>query len=341
MGKARPQSTRALIAALSANLMLAVLKFFGFWMTGSGSLLAEALHSVADTFNQITLAIGLRESRREANAEHPYGYGPTRWAWAVVSAMGVLFIGAGISVYTGIERLFDPVPLGHLEWAWIALGVAFVLEGASLLTGLAAVRASARRDSVDVLTYLRTGSDPLGVAVVLEDGAAIAGVLIASLALGVSSITGNPVFDAIGSITIGALLATSAIFLVRRNIDLLSGRAPADAIRSRILEVVGEDPVVAGLHDVKMTMVGTDRVRFKAELAIDGAELARRFLADAEIDWAHVRESDVEEFLVEFSDHLVDELGAEIDRIEATIQRVVPQARHIDLEVHRPRGEDS
>jgi zinc transporter 9 len=320
----------AVATALTANLILALAKGLAFSWTGSASMLSESLHSVADCFNQVMLAVGIQVSRRTADAQHPYGYGRSRWAWAVVSAMGVLFIGAGVAVFNGVEHILHPQPLQGLGWAGAILGLAAVLEGGSFLVALRSVSQAARADGMGPMAYLRRGGQPAAVAVVVEDGTALIGVAIAGSALLLAHLTANPIYDALGSVMIGILLAMSAAFLVYRNLDLLAGRAVPPHTRDAIVTVLLADPVVVGLHDVKVLLIGPGKMRFKAEIELDGREIATRALPSFD------EPQDPDDVLPAFGEVLVHEVGRQIDRLEASVRKQVPGVAHIDLEVHLP-----
>lgn len=339
-------SSLAAGAALGANLALASAKLVAAALTGSAAMLSEALHSVGDSVSQISLLVGIRESERRPDRQHPYGYGRSRWVWALISAVGVLFVGAGASVFNGLDKLVTPEPLENLGWAIGVLGAAFLLEGISFLVAVRTVRRAARETGVSMATYMRTGADPVAVAVVLEDGAALVGVAIAAATLALAAMTGEARWDAAGSIAIGGLLATSAVFLVRRNIDLLTGRAIPDRVRAEIIRVLEQTPAVEEVMDVKTTVLGAESARFKAEVEVDGRAVARRWIAEnAERFEALRRALDVDEarlqrILGDFAGEVVDELGAEIDRIEARIRDIAPEIEHIDLEIHRGGDDD-
>ncbi|MGM0576200.1 MAG: cation diffusion facilitator family transporter [Myxococcota bacterium] len=331
----QPRSARVVLAALLGNVTILLAKLAAFVVTGSASMLSEAMHSLADTANQGTLAVGIRQSRRGADPEHPYGYGRARFVWALVSAVGVLFVGCGVSIYSGIEKVLEPEPLDHLGWAFIVLGVAFVGEGITFTLALRSVRHDARRQEMSVWRYLREGSDPMGVAVFFEDGAALIGVLLAAGALLLTRFLGDPVWDGIGSIAIGVLLGFSAIFLMNKNRDLLVGRAIPPNRRARILRILRRDPVVEGVYDVKSVLLGSDLGRFKAEVEFDGTQVARKFLADVDLDELLERlrtREDLERFLIQYADHIVEALGDEVDRLEEEIRKAAPEVRHIDIE---------
>ncbi len=328
-------STRAVAVALFVDLVIGVAKTVAFLLTGSTAILAEALHSAADITNQSLLVVGIARSRRQPDSDYPYGFGRSRYIWALLSAAGVLFVGGGVSVVRGAQQVWSPEPLEHLGLGFVILLVSLAAESISLAVGLSAVRQSARDAGQSVGQYLHTGPDPMGVAVVLEDASAILGVLIATTGLGLAELTGNPAWDGAASVAIGLLLGASAIFLINRNRRHLLGAAPPSESVARMTAVLEESPLVARIQDVKVSQLGADSVRFKAEVTFDGRELARRLLAERDLDaiWAGLNGPEaLERLLVEFGGQVTDAVGAEIDRLEDKLSEAAPEARHVDLE---------
>ncbi|MGB5548277.1 MAG: cation diffusion facilitator family transporter [Polyangiales bacterium] len=328
-------STRAVAVALFVDLVIGVAKTVAFLLTGSTAILAETLHSAADFTNQSLLAIGIARSRRAPDRDYPYGFGRSRYIWALLSAAGVLFVGSGVSVVRGAQQVWAPEPLEQLGSGFVILLVSFAAESISLAVGWSAVRQSAQEAGQSVWQYLRRGPDPMGVAVVLEDGTAVLGVLLALIGLGLAERTGNPAWDGAASVAIGLLLGVSAVFLINRNRRLLLGPAPPSESVARMLAVLEGSPIVARIQDVKVSQLGADSVRFKAEVTFDGRELARRLLAERDLDatWATLNGPQaLERFLVEFGGQVADAIGDEIDRLEAELSEAAPEARHVDLE---------
>jgi len=175
----------------------------------------------------------------------------------------------------------------------------------------------------------------MGVAVVIEDGSAVVGVLLALTGLGLAQRTGNPAWDGAASIAIGLLLGASAVFLINRNRRHLLGAAPPSESVARMMAVLEKSPLVAQIQDVKVSQLGADAVRFKAEVTFDGRELARRLLGerDLDADWATLSgPKALERLLVEFGGEVTDAIGDEIDRLEAELTEAAPEARHVDIE---------
>lgn len=328
-------STRAVAVALIVDVVIGAAKLVAFLLTGSASIMAEVLHSAADITNQSLLAVGIVRSRRGPDSAYPYGFGRSRYIWALLSATGVLFIGSGVSVVRGAEQIFAPEPLEHVAWGLIILFASLVAEGVSLAVGLSAVRRSAEEAQQTLWQYLRTGPDPMAVAVVLEDASAVLGAGMALGGLGLAKLTGNATWDGAGSIGIGLLLGASAAFLINRNRRLLLGPTPPSESVARMVAVFEDSPVVARIQDVKVSQLGADAVRFKAEVTFDGSEVARRLLVDKDVDraWSALRgPEDLERLLVEFGGQITDAIGDEVDRLEEQLTEAVPEARHVDLE---------
>ncbi len=333
--EARTGSGLAVAAALTSNLLIGAGKLVAFLVTGSTALLSEVLHSAADANNQVLLAVGLRQSRRAADPNHPYGYSRSRWVWALISAAGVLFVGCGVSLVEGIRQVLAPEPLEALGVAWAVLGASFLLESVSLLLGLRAVLRGARSEGISAWRYLHHGADSMGVAVLLEDSAALVGLSLAAGAIGLTVLTGDPRWDGVGSIAIGVLLGGNAVFLINRNRVLLIERSVPLARRQHMIGVLTAEPTVRAVKDVKSTVMGPGHLKFKAEVDFDGRALARRHLEgldlDALVEELGSREA-LEAFLLDYGEALVDGLGDEVDRLEAVLREAVPEMRHVDLE---------
>lgn len=328
-------STRAVSVALTVDLLIGVAKTLAFVLTGSTAIMAEVLHSVGDITNQSLLLVGISRSRREPDSRYPYGFGRSQYIWALLSASGVLFVGSGVSVVRGVQQVWSPAPLEHVRWGLVILLLSVVAEGVSLAYGWMAVRGSASRTEQSVWQYLESGPDPMGVAVVLEDASAVLGIVLALLGLGLTELTGNPAWDGAASIGIGLLLGASAIFLIDRNRRFLLGLSPSSESVERMVGVLKSNPVIAKIADVKVSQLGADSIRFKAEVEFDGEELARRLLSKRDLGEAWSRLSGpeaLERLLIEFGGEVTDAVGDEVDRIEKELVDTAPEARHVDLE---------
>eukprot|EP01018_Ginkgo_biloba_P005882 Gb_11834 [translate_table: standard] len=175
-------------------------------MTASHVMLAEAIHSVADFANQALLAYGLISSRRAPDDLHPYGYSKERFVWSLISAVGIFCLGSGATIVHGIQNLWDSQPPTNTFIAALVIGGSFLMEGTSLVVAVSAVRKGAASEGMSLWDYLWRGHDPTAVAVMMEDGAAVTGLIIAGVSLVAVNVSGNPVYDPIGSILVGNLL---------------------------------------------------------------------------------------------------------------------------------------
>lgn len=328
-------STSSVIAGLSANSLVSIAKFIGFSVSGSGAMLSEAIHSVADTVNQALLLLGLKRSERQADTLHPEGYGRERFFWGLVSALGIFFLGAGITLWHGVHALMHPEPATHGWVTWTVFALAFLLEGGALFVATQALKKDAAAAGVTPLRYFKEGRDPTLVAILAEDGAAMLGLVLALGGIGLEAMTGSPLWDAIATLSIGLLLAGVAIFLVRANRVFLLSRAIAPEVEAKIRAVLDERPAVSEVASLTGVILTMGRYRVAADLDFDGAVLARRVLADQDI--AAIRaelgsDEATRAWLERFAEDILQALGAEVDAVEAEIRTAVPGVAHVDLE---------
>ncbi len=228
---------RAIIAALLANFGIAIAKFVGFLVTGAASMQAEAVHSLADTGNQVLLLWGSRAARQEASREHSFGYGRERFFWAFVVSQVIFILGALFAIYEGVHKLKHPEPLENQIWAVGILVLGIVLEGFSFRTAI--VEAKKQKRGQSWWAFIRGTKNPELPVVILEDFGALCGLVIAIVGIGLATVYDDARFDAMGSIAIGVLLGAIAIALAIEMKSLLIGESakPTDlaAIKERIL----------------------------------------------------------------------------------------------------------
>ena len=301
--------SRAIIAAFLANMGIAIAKFAAWAISGSASMLAEAVHSVADSGNQLLLLLGGRRARRAADREHPFGYGRERYVYAFVVSIILFSIGGVFSIYEGVNKLTDP----HMLTAWwIPVGVlviAIVLESFSLRT---AVRESnhVRHPSQSWVSFVRHSKAPELPVVLLEDVGALLGLCFALFGVGMTVITGNPVFDAIGTLMIGVLLVAIAVVLGIETKSLLVGEGANEADHDAIVAAIESGPEVERIIHIKTLYLGPDELLVAAKLGF-------------------------------VSDRLLREVAVDIDVIEARVRAAVPIAKVLYLEpdIYRPELE--
>ncbi|XP_057294314.1 proton-coupled zinc antiporter SLC30A9, mitochondrial-like [Hydractinia symbiolongicarpus] len=332
-------SAKVVLYAIASNLTVTFIKFGAYFYTGSASMLSEAIHSLADAANQMLLGVGIWQSIKKPSPDHPYGWSKSRYIYSLISGCGIFFLGCGFSVYHGISELFTPTNLESLYTAYGVLGISFAVESLTMGLALKQVIKSANESGVSLSEYVTRGRDPNAVAVLLEDSAALIGIIIAATSIGLTNYTGNAIFDAVGSISIGALLGIVAVFLIQRNADSLVGRSIHPDRLRQIINVLENDIMIRSLHDVKATDMGADTVRFKAEVNFDGRELTRVHLnrLDMDVVLQEMRKINtpehVEQFMLEHGEQIIDVLGSQVDRIERNLKKHSPEVRHVDLEI--------
>ncbi|KAK9817734.1 hypothetical protein WJX72_001395 [[Myrmecia] bisecta] len=313
--------------AISANIVIFLAKIGVYLASGSSAMLAESVHSMADIMNQVMLRMGILKSKRAPTAQHPYGYMRDKFVWSLISAMGIFCIGAGGTMAHGIQGLFVQKELEYLGASLTVLAVSLLLEGYSLLVACRTVMQGAAAAGLPFAEFVRRGLDPTSIAVMLEDGAAVTGLLIAVASTYMVYSTGNSVWDAVGSICIGTLLAGIALFLIQRNRQLLIGRSMNPKEMHRVLNHLRKDSVVKAVYDAKSEEIGPGIYRFKAEIDFSGEAVVARHMERLGMDptydqiTAAVMENDprkaLDRVLMQYGKDMVGALGAEVDRLES------------------------
>jgi cation diffusion facilitator family transporter len=281
----------AVVIAFLANIAIAIAKTIVALLSGSASLLAEAIHSWADAGNEIFLLIADRKGERESDREHPVGYGRDAYVWSLFAAVGVFTVGAVLSVVTGVQQLIEPEPASDYSAAYIVLAIAFVLEGFSLAQSTRQAKRTAAHYQRGTLDYVINGSNPTLRAVIAEDTAALIGLVIAALSIFLHQITGNAMFDAIGSLLIGVLLGVVAVLLIGRNRRFLIGASPPPVVRARVIKALVEHTEIERVTYLHLEFVGVGRLFLVAAVDLTGndreeqiAERLRRLEQDLETD---------------------------------------------------------
>jgi len=296
-------SSKAILYAFIANFFIAITKSAAAWYTRSGSMLAEAIHSYADCGNQVLLFIGLRQSQRPADAEHPLGYGKLSYFWSFIVAILLFSMGGLFSIYEGWHKLSAPEEL-HQEWiALVVLGVSILLEIGSLLGCLREIKKL--RGSRSLRRWIAITRNAELVVVLGEDVAALLGLAIAFVFVALASVTGDTRFDALGSICIGVVLITISIFVAARIKGLIVGRSAEDDLRTGISQLIAADPAIEHLFNAITLQFGPKvmlaaKIKMRSGLSIDEAvdcinRLERSIRAQfPEIGWCFI-EPDVED----------------------------------------------
>lgn len=246
------------IAAISANALIAIAKFIAAYVSGSSAMMAEGIHSVVDTANEGLLLLGIWQSRKPPDEEHPYGYGKELYFWSLVVAIVIFGVGGGMSVYQGIDHILNPQEIVDVGWAYAVLGFSFFFEGISfILAGREFLRTMGKNG---IWSELRAHKDPSIYSVLVEDAAALMGVVLAFLGIFLGRVLGIPLLDGVASIAIGVLLAAVAIFLARESKGLIVGEAADPEIIRSIRAIAESEPTVERVGHPLTMHLGPDQV---------------------------------------------------------------------------------
>ncbi len=286
----RHESPIVIYGALLANLGIAIAKFVAAAMTGSSAMISEGIHSLVDTGNELLLLFGLRRSRTPADKDHPFGHGQELYFWSLIVAVLLFGVGGGMSIYEGISHILDPSPLEDAFIAYVVLAIALVLEGTSWVIAARAVAVGVGEDGV--IAAIRSSKDPSVITVLLEDSAALAGLVVAAVGIFLSHQLDQPWLDGVASLVIGVILGLVAVFLAAEARGLLIGERAGDAVIEQLHRVAEADARVDQVVQVRTMHMGpshvlvTMRVRFvdtdaaKVVKAIDELEARLREVDD-------------------------------------------------------------
>ena len=271
MVKAEGGSTVTVLVAFVANLVVAVAKTVAAVVSGSASMSAEAAHSWADTGNEVFLLIADRRSIRDADERRPLGYGREAYVWSLLAAIGLFVVGAAVSIWRGITELLHGGDGGEdYRLAYLVLAIAFILEGISLLQSLRQLRRDAHEFESDVLRYAFETSDPTVRAVFAEDSAALIGIGIAFVGILLHQLTGEVVWDAVGSILVGMLLGGVAVVLINRNRIFLTGETGPPRLRQALSDKLAAFPEVASVRFLRPEFIGPKQIFVIASVDLVG-----------------------------------------------------------------------
>ena len=297
--------SKAILAAFFANLGIAIAKFVAFAFTGASSMLAEAIHSCADTGNQALLLLGGRLAKREATTTHPFGYGRERYFWSFVVALVLFTVGAMFAVYEGVEKIRHPHDINAPIWAFAVLTIGIVLEGFSFRTAI--IESNLIRGDLSWTKFIRRSRVPELPVVLLEDLGALIGLGLALGALAIAVVFDAPVWDGIGTLSIGVLLGLIAVVLAIEMKSLLIGEGATEKTRAQIMRAVESVDGVERIIHIRTQYLGPDELLVGAKVAFDPS-------------------------------YTTEQLGDAINQIEAKVRSDVPEARpmYIEPDVYRP-----
>lgn len=289
----------AIYGAIAANSAIAVCKFIAAAFTGSSAMMSEGIHSLVDTGNGVLLLVGIRLSKKPPDAKHPFGYGNEIFFWSFVVALLIFALGGGIALYEGIQHLLHPVPLRNVHWNYVVLSLAMVFEGAALYVALKQFNKSRR--GKPFLQALRDSKDSTTVAVVVEDTAALLGLIIAFLSVLLGQITGWVYFDGLGSVLIGVLLIGVSFFFAMECKALLVGEGLMPERIDLICDILEKEPSVQDYRRPLSLYFGPNEILVNLD--------------------------------VNFADHLTaDDIEQSIDSIESSIKQAIPAVNRIYIE---------
>jgi len=273
------ESTRTLVIAFLANVVIATAKLVAGLASGSTGMLAEAAHSAADSVNEVFLAVGLRRARQPADATHPLGHGRERFLWGFLAAIASFLIGGCLSIAMAIRQLRTGHPVSGGLAAWIVLAIAFAADGVSWLQSMRQARRQAAEYGTGLWRYLVRSSDPVVRAIVVEDSAALIGLCVAGSGLLLSRILGTSVPDSLASLAIGVLLAVTAFGLARPFADFLVGKSLPEPLLEKLVAIVEKDPAIQRVLSIRAIYTGPEEVVVAAKIrpspSLKVGELAR------------------------------------------------------------------
>jgi cation diffusion facilitator family transporter len=262
----------AVITALAANVAIALAKFGAAAITGSSAMIAEALHSLADSVNEILLLVGARRSRRPADLRHPFGHARYRYVYAFLVSLTVFWVGGVLALIEGVSHLAAHEPLGDPRWAFAVLGLAALLEGFSLRTTIRTGRST--KGALSWWQLLRVTKAPEIIVVFLEDLGALIGICIAFVGVTLATLTGEGMWDAVAAIAIGLLLMAIGLLVNRETQSLLIGEAASVEVVEAIREAIASTDAVKAVVDLRTIHVGPDDLVIAARIVVDPSESA-------------------------------------------------------------------
>jgi cation diffusion facilitator family transporter len=241
-------SKKVIYAALAGNMLIAISKYGAAWFSGSAAMLSEAVHSTVDTGNQALLLYGLKRAAKPADAEHPFGYGLQLYFFVFVVAVLIFGVGAGLSLFHGIEKVRQPHAIENAYVSYIVLGLAMMFEGYVWVVAFREFRRSQGR--FGWMAAIRRSKDPVVFTVLLEDSAAMLGLVVAMAGVALSQVLDLPILDGAASIVIGLILAGTAAFLAYEAQSLLTGEAVDPEVRADIRRIAATEPGVVGTNEI-------------------------------------------------------------------------------------------
>ncbi len=326
---------KSVVAALVGNTFLAIVKSVLAVTTGSVSMFAESVHSIADTLNQSLLLIGIHRSKKPADDIHGYGYGIERFFWSLISACGVLFIGSGIAIYHSVHSLLYPNST-HPELSILSIGVlliALVIEGITLWIAFKELQGDK-----DLSMEIFDDADPVLLAIIYEDGVAVCGVVFALIAQWLTYLTGNSVYDALGGMAVGLALGLLAILLIIKNHQYIIGKPLSEDVIEEIVEALEKDACIEHVFEFKSVAVDINKYRIFAAVEWNGTPLYEEIYDDGDLkeEFDEIKDSFKEftKLMFRTTDRIPRLVGNRIKVIEKDIIEKFPQVAYVDIEIN-------
>jgi zinc transporter 9 len=326
---------KVVLTAIGGNFLVTIAKSIGWLMTGSSSMLAESIHSAADTANQILILIGIKQSEKKSTSFFPWGHGKARYVWNLVSAMGIFFIGCGVTTYHGVHELMTggshDIGDSNVNINLGILGFALLVEGYAFVVAFKETKKQMKGQSFSA--FLKVSDDPTTLGVLFEDGVAVFGVMVAFVCVLLAQLLHMPAADAIGSIIIGLLMGFMAIYLAFLNGRLLIGVSSSSRQIKDYKSFLMREPGVEKVISLSSIVVGAGQVVLTVELELCEESLMDRELINEAIK--NIRSGEEPgAILIKQTSRMVRVVGAEMMNIERRIVKEYPEIISVGLEVH-------
>lgn len=334
LGIARAKTAANVRRALAGNVVICAAKLAAWLSSGSSSMLSELVHSIVDCGNQSLLLVGLRDSQNVADRKHPYGYGKSIYFWALVSALGTFFLGAGVSMTHAIGELMEPSLQGITWEVWTVLGLSLSVDGYVFGKTMIEISESKPKDK-SMWNHISNLRDPATLAILLEDGAACLGVVMALAGISAAHVTGMPVFDGMAGVCISGLLASMGLILVRVNHRFLLGQAVDREITEGIEKILRSQRSIDNVQSVQSQWTSSETFSYKAEVDFDGTFLAAKLMPRYQKEFLQAKDSldqDLRVLLSWYAEDVIRTVEREVRHSEAEIRRKYPGAEYIELE---------
>lgn len=324
---------KVVVSAIAGNGFITIIKFIGWFVSQSPSLLAEAVHSLADTTNQILLLIGMKQSNSPASRELPTGSGNARYMWNLISAVGIFFLGFGITTYHGIHSLIHYKP-GPVEINWIAILVLVIAFAIELYVLIAAYKeVESQRNGRTYFQFFQDSDDPTVLAVLLEDGIAVIGVVLAFIGIVLGVIFQNSMFDIIAALIIGLLLGLLAVFLGIMNAKLLVGKSVNIHKEDEIKDFIESFSEIQEVTKLSTKILGAGQVRLSLEVELNGDKLINTQQLVEDVVKLKNGE-DPSKVIHKSNERMVRLMGRFVNDFEVKIHERFPEVHIIDFEVN-------